>query len=94
MKGQNMSKVIIRQDDFDYYADFINGDGELFESKRITNREYDGLSQIIDFLPDPQEFEAEQLYTDVSENVYFEPDEDGFDETNFEIILSDLLKQK
>ena len=67
-------------------ADFFIGNTRM-ESKSITNTEYDALEDWI--TPLPKTYDAQSLYEDVSANACF--DTDG-EETNFELILWDLVK--
>lgn len=88
-----MSKTII----FSYneqtsaYIAFFYDNHRVFDSKTLTHTEFEGLSQIIDFAHVPQEFNAEELSSKVSE-LYFDTENTG-EETNFEIMLHKLVTQ-
>lgn len=73
-----------------YTAKFLNNH-RVFETKNLTDVEHDGLSAIIDFACIPLVVDAERIYNDI-DSLFFDTENEG-QETNFEIILKDLINQ-
>ena len=66
-------------------------DDRMTESKTLTNVELEGLSEIIDFATLPITLNAEDLEKE-TDNLYFDTEDEG-QQTNFEIILQQLIAQ-
>ena len=71
-----------------YIADFIY-DGDIVDSKALTQIEVDGLIDEINFGSLPSTVDAEALYETIG-NCFFDTEDEG-QQTNFELMLQDLV---
>jgi hypothetical protein len=84
-----MSKeVTIYETETDFIAVFSK-DAVTVDSKTITVVEYDGLLDIIDFNSLPVTLDAVKMYEEW-DNLSFD---NGGDDTNFELMLYNLVKE-